>query len=427
VLPGGGDVGSFDMRAIVTLIIFLIIGYIGSRRFVSRAMHRYPWNGLLVTGGEFLILGVLLGPKASGLITGDVMTDLKPVIYLTLGSIGLLVGLELSWDYVRKTSGEFVRVLVQDAAVFLILVSLACYLLLKQVFPEYQPRERLLSATVLGITALVSSPTLIALLTRILPSRGPFTTTIKVMAAYNPFIPLLAFGSLMTVVHPRFYGVEIFGAGLLWWLFLNMVAIALGFFMVLFTRERCSDNEMLLLIVGTVLIVGGVCYFLRLSSLYTGMVMGFVVGNLSRKREQIHRELHLIEKILFVAFLILVGASLDFENRQVFALAGVYVAVRLFLKYASTGGFLWKTFPERCPLGARSGLVLVAQGGIALAIALDYALATGSVLAGRTLTIVAIAVVVNDVLAVLLTRRILVGAGEVAARSDGKRGDRRNE
>lgn len=414
------------MRAIVTLLVFLIVGYIGSRRYVSRAMHRYPWNGLLVTGVEFLILGVLLGPKAAGLITGEVMADLEPVIYLTLGSIGLLVGLELSWGHVRQTSRDIARVLVQDAGAFLVLVTLACYLVLKYVFPEFPPKDRFLSATVLGITALVSSPTLIALFSRILPSRGPFTTTVRILAAFNPFIPLLVFGLLFTLIQPRFYGIDILGAGLLWWLFLNVVAVALGLFMVLFTRERCSDNEMLLLIAGTVLVVGGVCYFLQLSSLYTGMVMGFVVGNLSRKRDQIFRELHLIEKILFVAFLILVGATLEFENRWVFAVAGAYVSLRLLLKYAATGGIISKTFPERNPLGRMSGLVFVAQGGIALAIALDYALVSETVLSGLTLTVVAVAVVANDVLAVPLTRRVMVGAGEVIEPTNRKRGNGRN-
>jgi Kef-type K+ transport system membrane component KefB len=180
---------------------------------------------------------------------------------------------------------------------------------------------------------------------------------------------------------------------------------------------------MLLLIVGTVLVMGGVCYFLRLSSLYTGMVMGFVVGNFSRKREQIFRELLLIEKILFVAFLILVGATLDFADERAFVVAGVYVALRLMLRYAATGGAIESRLPERSPLGRWSGMVFTAQGGIALAIALDYALAFESEVAHFALAVVAIAVIVNDVAAVAMTRRVLARAGEVITPS-GRKGKR---
>jgi hypothetical protein len=403
------------VRAIITLLIFLIVGYLGSRRFVWSTMRRYPWNGLLVTGVEFLILGILLGPGAAGLITKEVMADLEPVIYLTLGSIGLLVGIEVTWEQIRRTSSALFGVTARDFLAVFVVFAATAYLLVLYLFPQYSVTERFLASSIMGITAAVSSPTIIGLLSRILPSRGPFTTTVKMMAALNPFLPLLVFGLLFTVTHQKFFGYEELGAGLMWWLFLNAAALVLGFFMVLFTRERCSDNEMLLLIAGTVLVVGGVCYFLELSSLYTGMVMGFVVGNFSRKREQIFRELLLIEKILFVAFLILVGATLDFDDKRVFAVAGVYVALRLILRFVATGGVIASRLPERSPLGRWSGLVFTAQGGMALAIALDFTLASESDLAYFTLAVVAVAVVVNDVAAVALTRSVLARAGEVIA------------
>jgi hypothetical protein len=417
---------SDNMRAIVTLFVFLIVGYIGSRRFVSRTMRRYPWNGLLVTGVEFLLLGVILGPRALGLITTDVMVDLEPVIYLTLGSIGLLVGIEATWGQVRKTSSSIVRVLVQDTAIFLLVVTPLAFVVFTHLFPGAPASERFLFASILAVTASVSSPTIIALLSMVLPSRGPFTSTVKIIAALNPFLPLLAFGLLATVIHPRFYGFEVFGAGFLWWVFLNLVALTLGLFMVLFTRERCTDNEMLLLIIGTVLVVGGVCFFLQLPSVYTGMIMGFVVGNLSRKRDQIFRELHLIEKILFVAFLILVGASLEIDTWAVFVVAAGYVLVRILLKYVATGAALEAKFPHLYPLRRRSGLVFTAQGGLALVIAMDCSLASDSELAGFALAVVAVAVVVTDVAAVAVTRRALIGAGEVVASARRPRKDRRD-
>jgi hypothetical protein len=389
-------------------------------------MRRYPWNGLLVTGVEFLLLGVILGPRSAGLITTEVMADLEPVIYLTLGSIGLLVGIEATWGQVRKTSSAIVRVLAQDTAAFLIVVTPLAFLAFTRLFPGAPVSERVLFAAILAVTASVSSPTLIALLSIILPSRGPFTNTVKIIAALNPFLPLLAFGLLATVIHPRFYGFEVFGAGVLWWLFLNLVALTLGFFMVLFTRERCTDNEMLLLIVGTVLVVGGVCFFLQLPSLYTGMIMGFVVGNLSRKRDQIFRELHLIEKILFVAFLILVGASLEIDTLAVFVVAAGYVVVRILLKFTATGGAFEAKFPHLYPGRRSAGLVFTAQGGIALAIAMDCSLASDSELAGFTLAVVAVAVVVNDVVAVAVTRRALISAGEVVEPSRRRPRDKGN-
>jgi Kef-type K+ transport system membrane component KefB len=400
------------MRAIVTLLLFLVVGYLGSRRFVSVAAHRFPWSGFLVTGVEFLVLGMVLGPGAARLIPDSVLADLEPVIYLTLGSIGLLIGIDLTWASVRTTSRTVVRALILDTVVITAVVAMVTFFLLRYLFPAYQVPELFLAAAVLGICAAVNSPTIIALLSRTLPSRGHFTRTARIFTALNPYFPLLLFGLLFTVIHPRFFGYDAPGAGLLWWLFINGAAVTLGFFMVLFTRERCTDNEMLLLIAGTVLVVGGVCYFLQLSSLYTGMVMGFIVGRLSRKRDQIHRELHMIEKILFVAFLILLGASLDIGNPWIVVLALAYLGLRLVLKFVCTGTLLTTVTPDLRGAGRRIGLVCAAQGGLALAIALDNELASESELSAVVLTIVAVAVVVGDLIAVGLTRRELENAGE---------------
>jgi hypothetical protein len=154
--------------------------------------------------------------------------------------------------------------------------------------------------------------------------------------------------------------------------------------------------------------------------------MGLVVGNLSRKRDQIFRELHLIEKILFVAFLILVGASLEVESLWVFVVAAGYVVSRLLLKLLGTGAAMDAKYPHLFPTRRLGGLVYSAQGGIALAIAMDCALTSGSRLGSFTLAVVAVAVSISDITAVALTRLVLVQAGEVVDSIRPRRRERDN-
>jgi hypothetical protein len=144
------------------------------------------------------------------------------------------------------------------------------------------------------------------------------------------------------------------------------------------------------------------------------MIMGFVVGNLSRKRDQIFRELHLLEKILFVALLILVGAMLDVGDGRVAVVVVFYVVVRLMLKFAATGGAVKAHFPEFRTLGRRSGFAFTAQGGMATAIALDCTMAYQFSLGNLILATVATAVVANDILSLVLVKRSLVRSGEAA-------------
>jgi Kef-type K+ transport system membrane component KefB len=402
------------VRTIITLALFLVVGFIGSRGFVSRATHRLPMTGLFATGMEFFLLGIVLGPSAFDLITADVLQDLEPIVFLMLGWIGLLFGVELSWDHVKKISGAMFRFLLAETLAFVVVFSAGSYLVIGWAWPGMAATDRAVGAFLFGITAAISSPTVIAVVTQRLPARGPLTNTLRVAGALSALFPLLAFGLLFMILSPRFMGVDGIGYGLLWWLFVNAVGLVLGFLMVLFTRERTSDNEMLLLIAGTVLLIGGLCYFLGLSSLYTAMVMGVVVGNFSRKREQIFRELHHIEKTLFLGFLIVVGATVDLDRPLVIAaVTAAYVTLRLAMKFVVTGSALAASFPDLGEHGRRAGLALSAQGVMAMAIALDCTLASRGHELASTLTVVAVAVLVNDVAGFAVTRRLMQWSGEV--------------
>lgn len=404
------------MRTVITLFVFLIVGLVGSRGFVARATRRFPLSGLLVSGMEFLLLGILFGPSGLAFITPDVLLDLEPVIYLSLGWIGLLVGIELSWRHVRTIARPTVTLLVIDTLSTLAVVLVSSMVALSLLFDHIALGERITSSVILGITAAISSPTMIALMSNRLPARGPFTNTVKVASSLSPVFPLMVFGLLFTLMSRGVDSISGIAVGVMLWVFVNVVGVVLGLVMVLFTRERCSADEMLLLVIGTVLLIGGMCYFLGLSSLYMSVIMGFIVGNLSRKRDLIFNELHVMEKTIFFAFLVLVGAMLDFTGGHFVYLATGYVGVRLVAKRLASGRALMNRFPEFRPLGTRAGMVFSAQGGMAMAIAMDYALASDSVLAPIVLSTVAVGVVINDVFGLLLTKRTLEASGEVILR-----------
>lgn len=400
------------MRTIITLVVFLVIGFVGSRGYVRRATHRLPLSGLLASGTEFFILGILAGPHGFNLITFAVIRDLEPIIALTLGWIGLLFGIEMSWDHIRRISRDVFRFLLIDAAASLTIFSLLMFFIINAIWPGHIA-ESAMGALIFGITASVSSPMIIALVSHRLPARGPLTNTMKIAGALSALFPLLAFGILFTLINPGI-SLQGVGSGLLWWVFVNVVGIVLGFVMVLFTHERTSDDEMLLLITGTVFLIGGLCYFLQLSSLYTAMIMGLVVGNFARRRDQVFRELHVIEKTVFLAFLLIVGALVSLPSLGAIAVILSYVLLRLLLKYVVTGTAAVQRFPELRRHGRRTGLVLSGQGAMAMAIALDFDLASTGFTMFSPLTVVAFAVIINDIVGYAITRRVLIATGEAS-------------
>lgn len=406
------------MKTILALVLFVVIGFIASRVLYYGPRLRLPVNVVFLTGIEFFFLGLLLGPRVLGLISEPVLENLKPVLYLALGWAGLLFGVQLSSSQLQKVSTAVFRFLAVESALVAVPVGVVMVLILSSLFPELGNAEIFASAAVLGLTAALSSPTIVSVLARLLPSRGPFTQMAKISTALSAVVPLVAFGLLFTLAHPGFFvpkATSLF-TGLLWWLFANGLGLVMGFVVTLLIAPRMDRDHRLLLIIGTSLFVGGVCFFLKLSALYTAMIIGVVIGNFSRRRVQLFEQLLTIEKTLYIAFLIVIGAMVNIMEGSVLLLLCVYVGLRLLLKTTVTGWQVGRAFPAFKSQGWRSGLAFSAQGAMALAIALDYALGTTGPTVDVVLTVVALGVVLNEFIGIGLTRRGFVAAGEVVDR-----------
>ena len=404
------------MKTILALVLCVVVGFVASKGLLTRAKSRLPIKVLFLTGVEYFLLGILLGPRFFNLLTDQVLEDLTPIVYLALGWAGLIFGMQLNLRQIQKVQRSIFKMLLMDGLVISGVCALVFFLRLRDLFPGVTRAEILSSAAVLAITAAISSPTIVTVLSHMLPSRGRFTSTVRLATSLSAVIPLFAFGLFFTIVHPGFFVAHGFLSGFLWWLFANAVGVVMGFVFVLLTMQRVSRDERLLVIMGTVIFVAGICYFLNLSALYTAMIMGIVAGNLSRRRVRMFEQLLSIEKVIYVAFLIVIGGMVQFTGAVfVFALAS-YVVLRLGLKIIVSSWALSSAFAEFAPMKIHSGFALSAQGAMALAVALDYGLGTTGHLVDTVVAVIACAVVINEFIGVFLTRRALQVAGDITER-----------
>jgi Kef-type K+ transport system membrane component KefB len=324
--------------------------------------------------------------------------------------------MQLNLRQIQKVQRSIFKVLLMDGMVISGACALVFFFRLRDLFPGVTRTEIMSSTAVLAITAAISSPTIVTVLSHMLPSRGRFTSTVRLTTSLSAVIPLFAFGLFFTIVHPGFFVTHGFLSGFLWWLFANVVGVVMGLVFVLLTMQRVSRDERLLVIMGTVIFVAGICYFLNLSALYTAMIMGIVAGNFSRRRVRMFEQLLSLEKVIYIAFLIVIGGMVQFTGAVfVFALAS-YVVLRLGLKIIVSSWALASAFAEFAPMKAHSGFALSAQGAMALAVALDYGLGTTGQLVDTVVAVIACAVVLNEFIGVFLTRRAFQVAGDVKER-----------
>ncbi|MDP8257548.1 MAG: hypothetical protein P9M14_17515, partial [Candidatus Alcyoniella australis] len=92
------------MRAILGILLLGLIAVAGSLLVGRRDKGKRKTLSPLRTGMLFLPLGVLLGPRVSGVFGPDALAGLEPIKILGLGWIGFLYGLHLELRFLRRVS-----------------------------------------------------------------------------------------------------------------------------------------------------------------------------------------------------------------------------------------------------------------------------------------------------------------------------------
>ncbi|MFC1662446.1 hypothetical protein ACFL3S_13500, partial [Gemmatimonadota bacterium] len=151
---------------------------------------------------------------------------------------------------------------------------------------------------------------------------------------------------------------------------------------------------------------------------FVSVVMGAVVANLSPDPDRVFRILQEWEKPIYVVFLILAGALLEFPTFWVLPLGLAYALIRAGGKLLGNVAMA-RIVPLPFPTPKRLGLGLLPQGGISLAMAISAVLTyTGLTLGGVSavdflFVVVVLGVIFSELSGPFFTRNVLHRAGEI--------------
>jgi Kef-type K+ transport system membrane component KefB len=140
--------------------------------------------------------------------------------------------------------------------------------------------------------------------------------------------------------------------------------------------------------------------------------MGVVVANLPGSKNRIFNLLARLEKPFYIVFLILAGAIWRPGSPWALPLAFLYLGLRLIGKVS--GGYLAaRAAPDDSRPPPTVGLGLISQGGIAIAMVMNYYQLSSAELTDVVVTTVLVAVILNELASPFLARTVLSRAGEI--------------
>jgi Kef-type K+ transport system membrane component KefB len=394
------------LDVVTGIALLLIIAFIGYRMSFTRLRLPLGARFVFLTGTEFLFVGLALGEEFIGILDLATVRSLTPVFTLGLGFIGLTVGLQLEGPKLARFPGRYLRMTLAQAVVTMVVVFWPCRLLLDRLFPS-RDEEVFVAGLVLAATASCTGPAALALIAREFRIRGGrLLDLLRYVSGLDSVIAIAVFGAAFCFVRSP---ADPTSVALLDGLFLSLtIGVSLGFLLHLLTRVRCTDEELTLFVIGTVVFAGGVATYLRLSPLFVGMVLGTVATNLPGSKLRIQNLLTRLEKPLYLIFLVLAGAIWRPASELALPLAALYVALRVAGKLL--GGFVAARSAGRSRREPPAmGLGLIPQGGVVIAMIMSFHQSVPGATTGFVATAVLLGVVVNELagpwLAVVLLRR----------------------
>lgn len=338
----------------VTIGLLFLLGVIADRlgRFA-----RLPRVTVLI------LFGVLIGPAGLNIIKSEISEWYPMLADITLVMVGFLLGGKFTVSRIREF-GRTVVFLSVAAVLFTAAVVMMGLLLL-----GIDYRLAIILAAVATATAPAATMDVISEFKR----ETPFTKLLEGIVALDDAWGLILFSILITLM--KFFGSAQIDISLIMsgaWEIVGAVVIGflLGLPMSYLSNWVAPGKLTFIESLGYIFLVTGIAIEFHVSHLLTAMVMGSVVTNFARRKEEPFKWIEEIEWPFIVIFFIIAGASIEVEYLREIGFVGIiYIVLRILGKIAGgyVGGILGKL-----PAKEKNwvGVALLPQAGVAIGMAL---------------------------------------------------------
>jgi Kef-type K+ transport system membrane component KefB len=339
-----------EMSPLIVFGLMLMIGALG-----GYLAHRISWLPS-ITG--FMMVGFLSGPSVLGILRQETMNEARILIDVALALILYRLGLSLDLKLLRRTPYLLLTALLESAAAF----GLVFYVL------QFFDIPPLLAALVATIT-ISSSPAVLLHVAHEVNAAGVVTESSKTLVALNNLIAFIAFSAVLPALHYdagadwltivfepsfRFSGSLLLGAGI--GLCLHIIAL----------KTHQASQYKLALVIGALMLAIGLAHALKLSMLFTPLVVGITVKSLEEKTVVSDLAFGPAFELFFILLFVFAGAGLHLD--ALIAVAPAVLALVLARTLAKTLGVTLMSALHRQPLrqGISSGLLLIPMAGLAI-------------------------------------------------------------
>jgi len=403
------------MLATLSLLFVVIVAYLFAHFVVDRLENKFFFS----SGGEYLLLGILVGPASPWFtaLSGDVLAQLAPLMSLAIGWMGLFYGTRIQFPTIagsRFTSG---RVAIIEAAVTAGVVagvsSVAFHFL---PFSWEGPKQWAFALATLSVAATVASPYTVKLVKRKLNAEGETTNLLEKSFHINELLAIVGFGAILCIFHTPHPVFEGRPTWIEWFVITIALGAILGVLFGMFLGDEHNEDKQFLALVGIVVFASGLAYSLELSPLLVNLVLGVVLVRVADAQlvNEIDQALERSSRPMYIVMLIFAGAMTTVTGWLPWALAGIFVAARSIGKL--TGGAV-ASIGLPCTRFDQ-GRGMLGHGDVAVAMALNILLVYPGELGKMLSAAILASVFLNEFWSSRLLKGLLIDTGDIRHESD---------
>ena len=360
---------------------------------------------LIVSGAEYLLLGILLGPQASNLLDIGMVQSFAPILLLALGWMGAIIGVRLHIPTLVHVPGGFFQLAFVESLITFGVVTGIETLVLSWML-DYPVRQALIPAAVMGAIATGTASAGIEVTRRMLGSEGALSTQLRTSATVNAFVAVTAIGLLLSIHHNPGTGVRRALTPTEWSVITIGIGVVGGALFHLFLGAERHVDRLFISLAGGVILVSGAAAYLALSPLLAAMFFGIILVNTSRAQAEIDAALERVERPFYFVLLIFAGATWSPSSYAWLAPVGLFIVARAAARIG--GARLAARINGSLPtLGAEWGYALLGQGGLAIAIGLNYLYHDGAILPNLVFTAAVASVLLTDLMSARLVQVVI--------------------
>ena len=384
------------MKFLSSIVIIVVIALIGSRlTFFDRKLP-LAFRNIIFTGIEYIFIGIVLGEMGVNLISAESLNNFAPFLIFALSWIGFLFGLQFKFGTLKHLPRFFFPVSAIQAGFTFALTAAGLYISFKA-FLSLPDKVIIIMALTLGSAGCCTAQSALAVVKRNyrFENRKLFSLLQYISGIDGLFA--LCFLSLTTFILPYAETAHFNILNSLWWFSLSIgIGIISALILVILSRSKFTQQEFIVFMIGVVLLGGGLAIKTHNSPLLIGFICGIITANFCRHRLRALETVTQSEKSIYIILLIVLGASWTIRFDCMLVITGIYFSIRILGKIL--GAFVaTRSFKTDFPIPQTAGLGLISEGGLAVAIIINFSFLYPS-LSDYTATIIILSMVVTEII-----------------------------